>query len=99
MWDVNHNNNEELKEYMTFFLVPDTKEALQDLDNDYVKKVQPTVIGITGSNGKTTTKDLLLAVLQQKYVTHATKGNFNNEIGLPLTILDMNMETEVLILE
>src|SRR5699024_9799471 len=57
------------------------------------------VIGITGSNGKTTTKDLLLAVLQQKYVTHATKGNFNNEIGLPLTILDMNIETEVLILE
>lgn len=99
LWDANHPIPEELKEYMTFFHVPDTTEALQDLAHAYVKKVQPTVIGITGSNGKTTTKDLLLAVLQQKYVTHATKGNFNNEIGLPLTILDMNMETEVLILE
>ena len=65
LWDANHPIPEELKEYMTFFLVPDTTEALQDLAHAYVKKVQPKVIGITGSNGKTTTKDLLLAVLQQ----------------------------------
>src|SRR5699024_12161561 len=95
----NHPIPEELKEYMTFFLVPDTTEALQDLAHAYVKKVQSTVIGITGSNGKTTKKDLLLAVLQQKYVTHATKGNFNNEIVLPLTIIDMLMEKEVLTVE
>src|SRR5699024_8898349 len=76
--DANQHNPEELKEYMTFFHVTETKEALQDLAHAYIKKVQPTVIGITGSNGKTTTKDLLLAILQQKYVTHATKGNFNN---------------------
>src|SRR5699024_664736 len=99
LWDTNHPIPEELKENMTFFLVPDTTEALQNLAHGSVKKVQPTVIGITGSNGKTTTKDLLLAILQQQYVTYATKGNFNNEIGLPLTILDMNIETEVLILE
>lgn len=99
LWDKNHTIPEGLMESMTFFLVQDTTEALQILAHNYIKKIQPIVIGITGSNGKTTTKDLLLAVLQQKYVTHATKGNFNNEIGLPLTILDMNSETEVVILE
>src|SRR5699024_6069910 len=99
LWDKNHPIPEELIESMTFFLVQDTTEALQTLAHAYVRKVQPTVIGITGSNGKTTTKDLLFAVLQKKYVTHATKGNFNNDIGLPLTILDMNEGTEVLILE
>src|SRR5699024_10826995 len=66
LWDKNHPIPEELIESMTFFLVQDTTEALQTLAHAYVRKVQPTVIGITGSNGKTTTKDLLFAVLQKK---------------------------------
>lgn len=99
LWDEGHTIPDELLKYMTFFLVQDTTRALQELAQAYVKKVHPIVIGITGSNGKTTTKDILHAVLQQKYITHATKGNFNNNIGLPLTILDMNDTTEVLILE
>lgn len=77
----------------------DTVKALQELASAYRKEINPTVIGITGSNGKTTTKDLTKAVLQTTFKTHATKGNFNNHIGLPLTILSMDRETEVLILE
>lgn len=99
LWDKQYNIPNELLHEMTFFIVEDTRIALQKLAHAYVKKVQPVVIGITGSNGKTTTKDLLQAVLQQTFISHATKGNFNNEIGLPLTILNMNNKTEVLILE
>lgn len=79
--------------------VEDTVKALQELAAVYRKKINPTVIGITGSNGKTTTKDLTKAVLQTTFKTHATMGNFNNHIGLPLTILSMDPETEALILE
>ncbi len=57
------------------------------------------IIGITGTNGKTSTKELTNSILGLKFVTHSTKGNLNNKIGLPLTILNMNEDTEVLILE
>lgn len=83
----------------TFFLVPDTLKAMQKFANAYRRKVNPTVVGITGSNGKTTTKDLVKSVVSGSYRTHATKGNFNNEIGMPLTILSMPQATEILILE
>ncbi len=99
LWDKQHPVPEELLTEMTFYVVEDTLKALQTLAYAYRKKVNPFVIGITGSNGKTTTKDMLYAVLKQQYRTHATKGNFNNDIGLPLTILQMEAETEVLILE
>ena len=79
--------------------VDDTLTALQILANKFRLKINPIVIGITGSNGKTSTKDMLESVLKQSYQTHATKGNFNNHIGLPLTILTMPETTEVLILE
>lgn len=81
------------------FLVEDTLQALQQLAQEYRHKVNPIVIGITGSNGKTTTKDIVTGVLGSKYKTHATEGNFNNHIGLPLTILDMTPDTEALVLE
>jgi UDP-N-acetylmuramoyl-tripeptide--D-alanyl-D-alanine ligase len=61
--------------------------------------VNPTVIALTGSNGKTTTKELIAAVLQKKYKTHATKGNLNNHIGIPLTLLSMKDDTEIAIVE
>lgn len=79
--------------------VADTLQALQELAVYYLKKVQPQIVAITGSNGKTTTKDMTEAVLAQKYKTYKTQGNYNNEIGLPYTILQMPEATEMLILE
>lgn len=79
--------------------VEDTLKALQGLANYYLKKIHPKVIGITGSNGKTTTKDMTEAVVSSVYRVHKTQGNFNNHIGLPVTILEMPEDTEVLILE
>lgn len=79
--------------------VKDTLKALQDLAGHYLNKIKPKVIGITGSNGKTTTKDMTEAVVASKYRVHKTQGNFNNHIGLPITILEMPQDTEVIILE
>ena len=81
------------------FYVDDTLEALQQLAATYRNEINPIVIGITGSNGKTTTKDMIAAVIKSTYRTHATNGTFNNEIGLPLTILGMPRDTEMLVLE
>ncbi|UFU00939.1 UDP-N-acetylmuramoyl-tripeptide--D-alanyl-D-alanine ligase [Radiobacillus kanasensis] len=81
------------------YFVEDTLEALQRLASQYRLEINPKVIGITGSNGKTTTKDMVGTVLTSAYNTHRTKGNFNNHIGLPLTILSMPRDTEVLVLE
>lgn len=79
--------------------VSDTLEAFQSFAKYYLKKIAPKVIGITGSNGKTTTKDMVAAVASAKFKTHKTVGNFNNHLGLPLTILEMDRDTEVVILE
>ncbi|MGX7245903.1 UDP-N-acetylmuramoyl-tripeptide--D-alanyl-D-alanine ligase [Enterococcus quebecensis] len=79
--------------------VTDTLKAMQDLAVYYLQKMKPTVIAITGSNGKTTTKDMTEAVLAQQFKTYKTQGNYNNDIGLPYTILHMPDETEKLILE
>lgn len=81
------------------FFVKDTTKALQDLASWYLKKVDPIVVGITGSNGKTTTKDMTASVLAAKFKTHKTGGNFNNHIGLPLTVLSMLPDTEAVVLE
>ena len=79
--------------------VDDPLEAFQELAKWYLEKVQPNVIGITGSSGKTTTKDMTAAVLSSRYRIYKTQGNFNNDIGLPQTILDMPEDTEQLVLE
>lgn len=79
--------------------VADTLTAMQQLSVYYLQKLSPSVIGITGSNGKTTTKDMVESVLAQKFKTYKTQGNYNNDIGLPYTILHMPDETEKLILE
>lgn len=81
------------------YFVANTLTALQELAAHYRNEINPKVIGITGSNGKTTTKDLVAAMVNATYRTHYTQGNFNNHIGLPLTILSMNRNTEVLVLE
>ena len=67
--------------------VPDTLAGLQHLASEYRKLLGARVVAITGSNGKTSTKDYTRAVLATRFATHATEGNFNNHIGLPLTIL------------
>lgn len=79
--------------------VDDTLKAYQRLAKWYLKQVNPKVVGVTGSNGKTTTKDMIEGVLSTTYRTHKTEGNFNNQLGVPLTILNMPEETEVAILE
>ncbi|ARI77572.1 UDP-N-acetylmuramoyl-tripeptide--D-alanyl-D-alanine ligase [Halobacillus mangrovi] len=81
------------------FLVEDTTKGLQELATYYLNKISPIVVGVTGSNGKTTTKDMVASVLSTHFKTHKTQGNFNNHIGLPLTILNMNQDTEALVLE
>ena len=79
--------------------VENTLVALQKLAQYYLRKVDPKVVAISGSNGKTTTKDMIAGVLGHEYNVHATNGNFNNEIGVPMTILQMRMNTEILVLE
>ncbi|WP_445757627.1 UDP-N-acetylmuramoyl-tripeptide--D-alanyl-D-alanine ligase [Polaribacter sp.] len=90
------------KAYQTdkrMILVADALQTLQDLANYHRKQLQLPIIGLTGSNGKTTTKELIHAVLQQKFKTVATKGNLNNHIGVPLTLLSMTPDTELGIVE
>ncbi|MCL2114558.1 MAG: UDP-N-acetylmuramoyl-tripeptide--D-alanyl-D-alanine ligase [Streptococcaceae bacterium] len=81
------------------FLVEDNLVAFQTLAQYYLQKTKVPVIAVTGSNGKTTTKDMIAAVLSEKYMTYKTQGNHNNEIGLPYTILHMPERTEKLVLE
>ncbi|MDE0770646.1 MAG: UDP-N-acetylmuramoyl-tripeptide--D-alanyl-D-alanine ligase [Salibacteraceae bacterium] len=80
-------------------LVKDGLSTLQQLASDYRKEFDIPVLGITGSNGKTTAKELIHAVISKKLSCHSTPGNFNNHIGLPLTLLSMVKGTEFCILE
>ena len=80
-------------------LVNDCLKTLQSLAHEYRLSLDIPVIGITGSNGKTTSKELIGNVLSKKYLIHVTPGNFNNHIGLPLTILTAPKTSEILLLE
>jgi len=80
-------------------IVEDTLMALQELAHNYRKKIDPIVIGVTGSNGKTSTKDLITSIIGTQYRVHKTMGNLNNHIGLPLTLLAMPAATEVVVVE
>ncbi len=80
-------------------LVEDGLTALQDLALYHRRKLQTPIISLTGSNGKTTTKELVHAVIAKKYRTIATRGNFNNHIGVPLTLLRLQEDTEIGIVE
>jgi UDP-N-acetylmuramoyl-tripeptide--D-alanyl-D-alanine ligase len=82
-----------------FLLVPDVLQALQDLARHHRRTFNIPVIGITGTNGKTTTKELVHAVLSAERPTLATSGNLNNHIGVPLTLLRMNAEHRIAIIE
>jgi UDP-N-acetylmuramoyl-tripeptide--D-alanyl-D-alanine ligase len=80
-------------------LVDAVLESLQELANYHRNVLKIPIIGLTGSNGKTTTKELINVVLSKKYNTSATKGNLNNHIGVPLTLLSMTDKTEIGIVE
>ncbi len=82
-----------------YILVTDVLKTLQDLANYHRHYCNAKVIGITGSNGKTTTKELLYSVLSTTFVTQATEGNLNNHIGVPLTLLKLTAQTEISIVE
>ncbi|GAB4447335.1 MAG: UDP-N-acetylmuramoyl-tripeptide--D-alanyl-D-alanine ligase [Bacteroidales bacterium] len=79
--------------------VENSLKTLQQLANYHRNKMKANVLGITGTNGKTTTKELIASVLKEKYNIIYTQGNFNNHIGVPLTLLTIKPETEIAIIE
>ncbi|ABJ63661.1 UDP-N-acetylmuramoyl-tripeptide--D-alanyl-D-alanine ligase [Levilactobacillus brevis] len=79
--------------------VDDSLKALQTLAQYYLSKINPRVVAVTGSNGKTTTKDMIAAVLSTQFNVTKTHANFNNEIGVPMTVLSMEPNTEMLVVE
>lgn len=97
LWQKDHPMPEQVD--IPLILVEDTLQALQQLAHVYRMTFSIPVIAITGSNGKTTTKDLVASVLQRRFRVHKTKGNLNNHIGLPLTLLSMDDQTEVAVIE
>jgi UDP-N-acetylmuramoyl-tripeptide--D-alanyl-D-alanine ligase len=84
---------------LEWFVVPDTTRALGDLARYYRRRCAARVIGVTGSSGKTTVKEMLAGVLSAERPAHATSGNLNNQIGVPLTILDAPPAAEFWVLE
>lgn len=80
-------------------LVPNVLETLQQLARHHRQQLHIPVIAITGSNGKTTTKELVTTVLRKRYTTYATIGNLNNHIGVPLTLLKIKPDAEIAIIE
>ena len=88
-----HQQNEQL------LLVDDVLSALQDLARYHRKQLNIPVVGLTGSNGKTTSKELINAVLAERYKTFATFGNLNNHIGVPLSILSITNDVEIAVIE
>lgn len=90
------------KEYVKdsrYILVDNVLNALQDLALFHRNQLVIPVVGVTGTNGKTTSKELLFSVLSQKFKTFATKGNLNNHIGVPLSLLSINSSYQVAIIE
>lgn len=92
-------DNFEQKKDDRYIVVKNVLDSLQELARFHREKLNCPVIGITGTNGKTTTKELILAVLSSQFKTIATKGNLNNHIGVPLTLLSTPLDTELLIVE
>ena len=82
-----------------YILTESTLQAIKDIAEFYLKQLQIPVVGITGSVGKTSTKEVIASVLKEKYRTLKTQGNFNNELGLPLTVFRLRDEDEIAVLE
>ena len=86
-------DDQQIPDHPALFKVLDVLDTLQHLANLHRKQFSIPIIAITGSNGKTTTKELIAAVFNIHYPTHFTKGNLNNHIGVPLTLLAMPLNT------
>lgn len=80
-------------------LVPDTLQAFKDMAREHRRRFDIPVIGITGTNGKTTTKELVRAVLTERYDGMATEGNYNNDVGVPKTLFRLNVMDEIAVVE
>lgn len=95
------NDDYEIKKNISipYIKVADTHKALRDLATAYRQELDIKVVAITGSNGKTTSKDLLTSVLEEKYRVQKTMGNLNNDIGVPKTVLRLNEDTEIAVIE
>ncbi|MDR7080404.1 UDP-N-acetylmuramoyl-tripeptide--D-alanyl-D-alanine ligase [Neobacillus niacini] len=85
--------------HLPILIVDNCLEALQELAREYRRQLPVKVVGITGSNGKTTTKDMTASLLSTTYKVQKTEGNYNNHIGLPLTVLGLDEDTEIAVLE
>lgn len=96
LWQKDHENR---PQGIPLLIVDDTLEALQKIGKYYLQKINPKVVAITGSNGKTTTKDMIAAVLSTQFNVAKTHDNFNNHIGVPMTVLSMEPNTEILVVE
>jgi UDP-N-acetylmuramoyl-tripeptide--D-alanyl-D-alanine ligase len=86
-------------EDIALILVEDTVKSLQDLSRYYRNKLNVKIVGVTGSNGKTSTKDITAAILSQKYKTQKTLGNYNTEIGAPYTLLSLDEDCQAAVIE
>lgn len=91
----NKENNVDIQQ----IIVEDPKDSIAQVANEWRNQFDISIIAITGSNGKTSTKDLLVHVLSKKFNVHATKGNFNTSIGLPLTLLELNELHDISVIE
>lgn len=96
LWQADH---QDVPNHLPVIIVPNTLAAYQQLASHYLSQVDPLVVAVSGSNGKTTTKDFIAAIGQTSYKTVKTPENFNNEIGVPQTILSMPNDTELLVIE
>ncbi|MDR6550194.1 UDP-N-acetylmuramoyl-tripeptide--D-alanyl-D-alanine ligase [Paenibacillus qinlingensis] len=96
LWQKDHPNP---PVHLPLIYVDDCLNALQTLAANYRRELSIQVIAVTGSNGKTTTKDMINSVLQTTYSVHKTAGNLNSQIGVPLTILEIDQSSEVAVIE
>lgn len=96
LWQKDHPNP---PDHLPLIYVNDCLAALQKLAAQYRRELQAKVIGVTGSNGKTTTKEMLNSVLQTKFRVYKTEGNLNSQVGVPLTILGIKKDAEIAIIE
>ena len=92
-------DNAEFQKDDRFILVDDVLQTFKDLAREHRRQFNIPVIGITGTNGKTTTKELIASVLSEKYNTLFTQGNFNNDVGVPKTLFRLNEQHEIAVVE
>lgn len=95
-WQTDHPNP---PQNIPIIIVDDCLKAFQSLASAYRNQLAVKIVGVTGSNGKTTTKDMINGILSTRYNVHKTKGNLNSQIGVPLTILDIAPDTDIAVIE